>query len=211
MFAVNHLPDEIIESMVKSGVYKPEIAPVKLEQLKFLNLSYVDFSGEERYDGEMVCLDILSEKVINIFEDLLSMRFPIAKIKTIDKYQGSDYLSMTDNNTSCYNCRKIENSDKFSSHSYGAAIDINPVQNPYLVFNDPVLNNGTDLVNTGSKVKVFPPEGINYLNRAKNRPDKINHPAMVEEIVPIFHKYGFTIWGGNWDDPLDYHHFQHPY
>lgn len=29
-------------------------------------------------------------------------------------------------------------------------------------------------------------------------------------LVEIFKKHGFTIWGGNWHDPIDYQHFQPP-
>jgi hypothetical protein len=31
---------------------------------------------------------------------------------------------------------------------------------------------------------------------------------MVEGIVDIFKENGFYIWGGNWNNPIDYQHFQ---
>jgi hypothetical protein len=31
---------------------------------------------------------------------------------------------------------------------------------------------------------------------------------MAEEVVDLFARHGFTIWGGYWDAPLDYQHFQ---
>ena len=46
---------------------------------------------------------------------------------------------MADNNSSCFNYRKIANSKIISMHSYGLAIDINPVQTPY-IFDSKVKN-----------------------------------------------------------------------
>ena len=47
-------------------------------------------------------------------------------------YGGDDDRSMAADNTSAYNCRRVAGSDRWSDHAYGAAIDINPVENPYL-------------------------------------------------------------------------------
>jgi hypothetical protein len=77
-------------------------------------------------------------------------------------------------------------------HSYGLAIDINPVQNPYLSIGE----NGI--------VKVHPSAGVEFLNRSNIR------PGMLEPVIHIFEKYGFTVWGGKWNNPIDYHHFEVP-
>ncbi|NND35346.1 MAG: M15 family metallopeptidase, partial [Saprospiraceae bacterium] len=82
------------------------------------------------------------------------------------------------------------NTDRWSSHAYGAAIDINPGQNPYVLNPDQ------------SDFKVFPSGGERFLDRGNIR------IGMVEPIVHIFKKHGFTEWGGEWESPLDYHHFQ---
>lgn len=39
---------------------------------------------------------------------------------------------MKDNNTSGFNYRIVKGSKVLSAHSYGMAIDINPMQNPYV-------------------------------------------------------------------------------
>ena len=126
-----------------------------------------------------------------VFEELLKIKFPIKKISLIDNYNGDDQLSMSDNNSSCFNYRKITNSKIISMHSYGLAIDINPVQNPY-IFDSKVEN----------MLEIWPDEGKLYLNRTNRR------AGMVEPIVTLFAYYGFTVWGGSWNEPLDYHHFQ---
>ena len=78
-------------------------------------------------------------------------------------------------------------------HSYGLAIDINPVQNPFIMIDK-----------TSNNIKVLPGQSVDFLNRHNKQ------EGMVEPIVEIFRKYGFSEWGGNWNTPIDYHHFQVP-
>ena len=163
---------------------------VPLEKLKLLILSHYDFDNNLT-QGQMVVHEKIASNIILIFKELLNFKFPIAKIRLIDHYNGNDELSMTDNNSSCFNYRMIPNSDVISMHSYGLAVDINPLQNPYVV--DEKIKN---------ELKIWPDSGKEYLNRNNQR------PGMVEQIVPIFIKHGLNIWGGNWNSPLDYHHFQ---
>lgn len=188
-FTTNDLPSKIIENMKQKNIWVAE-CPVKLEQLKLLELVHFNFN-EEIKTGQMVVFGGMAEKTINVFKELFDLKFPINQIKLIDEYDGNDELSMTDNNSSCFNYRKITGSDIISIHSYGLAIDINPVQNPYLVIDK-----------KNCSIEVFPKEGINFLNRHNQR------PGMVEPIINIFKKYGFDVWGGYWNDPIDYHHFQ---
>ncbi len=101
---------------------------------------------------------------------------------------------MIDNNSSCYNCREVTGGGLPSIHSYGLAIDINPIQNPYIFFEE------KDQCST----KILPSNGKNYINRTNTR------AGMVESIVEIFKKNGFTVWGGKWNTPIDWQHFQPP-
>jgi hypothetical protein len=188
-FDILDLPEQIKASMIKAGVWS-QSCPVSLDRLKLLRISYYDFAGDIK-EGQMVVLDKLASNVIEIFKELLNIKFPIDKMNLLDKYQGSDELSMEDNNSSCFNHRFIANSKILSMHSLGLAIDINPVQNPYIIINE-----------QAKSVQVLPEMGLNYLNRNNQR------PGMVEPIVGIFKKYGYDVWGGNWDSPIDYHHFQ---
>lgn len=94
---------------------------------------------------------------------------------------------MSANNSSCFNFRKIAGTDKLSLHAYGLAIDINPMQNPFI-----------------QNSKISPANGKDFIDRSKIK------AGMVEPVVEVFYKYGFTEWGGNWQEPIDYHHFQVP-
>ncbi|MEZ4487700.1 MAG: M15 family metallopeptidase [Cyanobacteriota/Melainabacteria group bacterium] len=181
-----------VELLENTGVWSPD-CPLAVERLVNLKISYCDFAGELRDDGLITVMDVLAESVERIFNELLEMRFPIEQIRSMHHYHGDDELSMGDNNSSSFNSRSIAGTKTFSIHSYGAAIDINPLQNPYLQIDE---ENGM--------VKVNPKKGWSYLNRRNRK------AGMVEEIIPVFAQHGFVVWGGTWTTPIDYHHFQLP-
>lgn len=162
---------------------------VGCERLKLIKFSYVAFDGSLHLDGEMVVMDVAAKNVVNIFGTLREMQFPIAKAKLMDMYDGNDDASMADNNTSTFNSREITGGGAVSLHAYGLAIDINPIQNPYVK-------------HSGVKLTFSPPSGVEYANRLASR------PGMAEAVIEVFANNGFSIWGGYWEDPIDYQHFQ---
>jgi len=93
-------------------------------------------------------------------------------------------------NTSAFNCRDTTGRPGvFSNHSWGRAIDINPLTNPYLKGD-----------------KVLPPAGKAFLDRTRASPGAILAGSF---IVNLFQKRGWT-WGGSWKDRQDYQHFEKP-
>ena len=90
-----------------------------------------------------------------VFARLYAERFPIRRMVPIDRYRGSDNASMAADNTSAFNCRYAvaPGPRRWSVHAYGEAIDVNPVENPYI---------------SGGKVR--PPAGARYLDRSRVRP-----------------------------------------
>ncbi len=184
------LLSETREEMLKVGMWTSD-CPVTLERLSSVLIRYVDFSGQHHDDGEIVVFDVVAESVKAIFDVLFQLQFPIARVRSVHAYSGDDELSMADNNSSCFNCRPIEGTTITSIHSYGLAIDLNPEQNPYVIFDEQA---GT--------AKIYPPQAWSYLNRSNRK------PGMVEDVVEIFSKHGFGIWGGRWTTPIDLHHFQ---
>ncbi|MBI6548831.1 M15 family metallopeptidase [Xenorhabdus sp. VLS] len=170
--------------------------PIPCNRLNVVNFKYVDFSGNENA-GKVIVLDIFSPQVENIFNELLAAKFPIHKALAIEHYNGDDKASMRDNNSSAFNGRKITGASSWSKHAYGAAIDLNPLQNPLLGFNQ----HGAPYV--------LPEESTEkYLNRIEKRPGKVVREGMSEEILDIFLSNGFMRWGGYWDTPIDYQHFE---
>ena len=176
--------------------------PVAMERLVLLNLSYIDFDGKEQHSGQMVVFDVMADAVLDIFRILYLNRFPVYSIKLINDFDGDDVRSLKANNTSCFNYRKIINSDKYSIHSYGMAIDLNPIQNPYL---------DTEYRGGKKNIQVLPPEGMSYVNRANIRKGMVESyvdARKKQSVVSLFKDKGFKIWGGDWNFPIDWQHFQ---
>lgn len=121
-----------------------------------------------------------------IFESLFETGFPIESVKPICFYDFKDEVSMAANNTSVFDYRPQVNSTKLSKHATGAAIDINPLQNPYV------------------SAKTTTPATAN-VNKTKGRIRVSDEPG--KKAIAIFAKYGWT-WGGNWKTLKDYMHFQ---
>jgi hypothetical protein len=182
------------EDMKAHHVLGPN-APVGCERLKLVKFSYIGFDDVRHDDGEMVVMDAVASHVLRIFVNLRNMRFPISKARPMNNFEGDDNASMRDNNSSAFNDRNLTNGDSISLHAYGLAIDLNPVQNPFLV-------------PSGEVLKIAPPAGAAYINRLNERPWKRSRPGMAEAAVKTFADNGFLIWGGYWDEPIDYQHFQ---
>jgi len=169
-------------------------APVGCERLRLVKFDYIDFEGTERDDGKIVVMDAVADHVLRIFEALHQRHFPIAKAKLMQAYDGNDHAAMADDNTSSFNDRDVPDTSRISLHAYGLAIDLNPVENPFITRN-------------GATFTVEPAAGADYVNRLIRRPGKPERRGFAETVVDIFAENGFTVWGGNWDNPIDYQHF----
>ena len=163
--------------------------PVAVESLRQLSITYRNYQGEKQ-KGELVVHAEVAKEVLEIFRDLYRHGFRIEQINPVENYGGSDDASMAANNTSAFNCRDVTGqTGKFSNHSWGRAIDINPLTNPYV---------------KGSTV--LPPEGRRHLDRQMDEAGSIGADSY---IVKRFHAAGWE-WGGAWTDRKDYQHFEKP-
>jgi hypothetical protein len=161
--------------------------PVAPEDLRQLTLTYLDFEGKQRTGTLLIDKD-LADEAVRIFQSLFQHGFSIERMTPIEDYGGDDRASMAANNTSAFNCRDATGKPGiFSNHSWGRAIDINPLTNPY-VKGDTVL----------------PPAGRRYLDRTRAFKGSILKDSF---IVQEFEKAGWT-WGGLWPDRQDYQHFE---
>ena len=159
--------------------------PVGLDDLSYLAVRHHDFAGAVR-DGRVVVASHAAADVLAVFRSLFDAGFPLARVRLVDDYGGDDAASMAANNTSAFNCRRVSGTSTWSQHSYGTALDLNPVQNPY--------------VRSGS---VQPPSGAAYAARSPVRPGMIVRPGPV---VDAFARIGWG-WGGDWRSAKDYQHF----
>ena len=157
-----------------------------MKDLRYLTMSFWGFDGTAHV-GEMVVHRNVAGAVVNVFGKLFAARFPMQRMRLVDVYGGDDDRSMAANNTSAFNCRAVTGGTAWSQHAYGWAIDINPIQNPY------VSSGGT----------VLPPAGAKYANRSLHANGMIHAGDVV---VNAFTSVGWG-WGGSWSGTRDYQHF----
>ena len=169
--------------------HDPGRCPVALADLRHLTMAYVGFDGG-RHIGEMVVHADHAEDVLAIFERLYDARWPIQRMRLVSEYGGDDNRSMAANNTSAYNCRPVAGQERWSRHAFGAAIDLNPVQNPYLTAGGVLPAQGRRFVDVDRSVGAEAGQGVIQQG---------------DVVVRAFREKGWT-WGGTWSQP-DYQHF----
>ena len=116
--------------------------------------SYWGFDGQA-HTGALVVNESAVRDLVVVFRRLYRARFPLRRMRPIDAYGGNDERSLAADNTAAFNCRYAVGPGprRWSTHAYGLAIDVNPVENPY-------LEGG----------RVHPRAGRAYLDRSKVRP-----------------------------------------
>ena len=183
-------PTEALKNRVVGMSYPedPKDAPVKITDLRYVHLLYVDFDGEQ-HEGELLVHRLVADEVMEIFEALYQARYPLRSVRLVDDYGQpfTDGLSMSADNTSAYCCRNVTGKTYFSMHSYGLAIDVNPVENPY------IRPDGS----------FAPLESEPYLDRKDLRPGMITEDDLCYR---LFTEHGWT-WGGHFKGETDYQHF----
>ena len=185
VFTAEAIPAEV-EARMRGKSY-PEGATIALSELRYLRLSYVDFDGAPQ-TGELVCNAAIAQDLLEIFQALYEAEYPICSIRLVDDFGGSDDESMKADNTSCFNFRTVPLSKSLSRHAFGMAVDVNPLENPY------INRSGV----------VMPAEGEPYVDRTRDFPHKITRDDLC---CRLFLEHGFT-WGGSWSDRKDYQHFE---
>lgn len=166
--------------------YRPG-CPVPPTQLRRVRLAFWGFDGR-RHLGELVVRDRAVPAIVEVFRRLYRERFPIRRMQPVDAFRGSDDRSMAADNTSAFNCRAaVTNGPRsWSAHAYGEAVDVDPVENPYL-----------------EAGRVLPPAGMRYLDRTRIRPGMAVPGG---GLVAAFAAAGWQ-WGGRWTGSPDYQHF----
>ena len=157
---------------------------------RIVKLKYYSFDSLI-HQGQLVIDKDLVKDIKKIFKAALREKFPIYSVIPISAAQfrknnrWDDDLSMIADNSSAFNYREKTGGGSLSNHAYGRAVDINTVQNPYFKGN-----------------KLLPPNGS--YNRGAAGTFTPDSP-----LVKMFIALGWT-WGGNWQTPIDYQHFEKP-
>ena len=187
------LPRWLVREM-RGTTWKPG-CPVPLTDLRLIRFNYWDFDGEvER--GPMVVHEDVAADVLWVFGRLFRVRFPIMHVELAEEFVPEAFearISSRRSVTYSFNCRPVVTPtgplEDFSQHSYGWAIDINPVQNPYVLPNGFVRN----LM------------ARRYVDRSRRLAGMIHDGDVV---VRSFAAIGWE-WGGRWSGGRDYMHFSY--
>ena len=184
------LQNPVIDSNISlADALRKESPPEFKIRQRLIEVLYYSFDGKI-HKGQLVIDERLVEDIREVFQVALENKFPITSVIPIshDRFYNNgkwndDDQSMLANNTSAFNYRKVTGGKHLSRHAYGFAIDINPVQNPYI------------------KGKIVLPPGAVYDTR---KPGTLVYDSPV---VKTFIRLGWT-WGGNWKSLKDYQHFE---
>jgi hypothetical protein len=170
-----------------TGVSWHRGCPVGFADLRLLTVSRWGFDGE-LHRGRLVVHRDAAAAMLETMRSLYRLRFPIRQMRLVDAYGADDHRSMAADNTSAFNCRFVAGSGGvWSEHAYGRAIDVNPLENPYVT----------------ASGYVSPPAGAPFADRSRHRRGMIHRGGPV---VRAFAGAGWE-WGGSWPWPKDYQHF----
>jgi hypothetical protein len=187
---VRPLPEPLRENL--DGRFWRPGCPVPLSQLRVLTVSHWGFDGRV-HRGQLVVNRDVAAPLSKVFRRLYDLRFPIRHMTLRDVY-GPERAWPRDGDVSgSFVCRESvpspctggTRSGRWSNHAYGYAIDLNPVENPY--------------VGCG---RVHDPASAPYVDRSRLRKGMVT-PA----VVRAFRSIGWG-WGGDWTGGTkDYMHF----
>jgi hypothetical protein len=166
--------------------------PVALSQLRVLTVTHWGFDGKA-HTGQLVVNARAAAPLATVFRKLYALRFPIRHLTIADAYGPASQQPADGDISGSFECREAVPSPcsggtgtgTWSEHAYGEAVDLNPVENPY--------------VGCG---QTRDPTAVSYMDRSRVRPGMVT-PA----VVAAFRSIGWG-WGGSWaGSTKDYMHF----
>ena len=177
-----------------SGRYWHAGCPVQMSQLRLLTVTHWGFDGST-HTGQLVVNRDAAAPLARVFAKLYDLRFPIRHLQLDDAYGPKSSQPADGDISDSFECRQAvpspcsgaSASGHWSNHAYGLAVDLNPVENPY--------------VGCGAtRDRASRP----FLDRTRIRPGMVT-PAVVKAFASI----GWG-WGGSWTGSTkDYMHFSY--
>jgi hypothetical protein len=187
--AVGPLPAPLRAEL--DGTFWHAGCPVSLSGLRVLTVATWGFDGRP-HTGQLIVSDRAAAPLRRVFDRLYALRFPIRHVRLADMYGAAAGRPADGDVTASFECRQAVPSPctggtgtgTWSEHAYGEAVDLNPVENPYV---------GCGMTRDRS--------ALAYLDRSRLRPGMVT-PAVVD----AFRAVGWG-WGGAWSGSKDYMHF----
>lgn len=175
--------------MKKYILYTALACPLSSHDLSSIDITYWG-TDQKSHTGILVVNKNIADDTQKIFQEIYKIKFPIEKIAPLSDYKNNEEQAMEDNDSFGYHCKKMtSNSNLYSKHAYGLAVDINPEFNPYINARHNIL---------------LPKNSEDYANRENIKPGMITKNS---PIYSIFLQHHWK-WGGDWKSIKDYHHFE---
>jgi len=190
-YNISEITPAVKERMIKADSWR-KTCPVSLLDLRYINVNHLDFNGQT-VSGEIIVHKDVADEVVNIFAELYEINYPIRQMRLVSDFKANDWQSIEADNTSAFNCRPVTgNKKKWSKHAYGRAIDINPIENPYV----------------SRKGYISHKASLKYKRRVHKNNTYADKAVLLknDKATKIFKKYGWS-WGGDWRTIKDYQHF----
>jgi hypothetical protein len=182
------------KARLKAAGYWHKGCPVPLSGLRLLTVRHVGWDRHSHV-GELVVNQSAAQPLRGVFRELYRQRFPIRHM-TFQEVYGPNRDRPADGDLSgSFECRQAvpspcsggSGTGTWSNHAYGLAIDLNPVENPY--------------VGCG---QTRDPSSRPYFDRSRHR-----RGMVTDGTVRAFRSIGWG-WGGSWSgNTKDYMHFSH--
>src|SRR5438552_9271964 len=113
--------------------------PVPLSRLRVLTVSHWGFDGRA-HTGQLVVNENAAAQLARVFRRLYELHYPIRHMRLADIYGPSRSQPADGDVSAAFECRQAvpspctggSGTGSWSQHAYGEAIDLNPVENPYV-------------------------------------------------------------------------------
>jgi D-alanyl-D-alanine carboxypeptidase len=191
--SIRPLPAPLKASLVGTDSWRPG-CPVQMSDLRLLTVTAWGWDGKA-YTGQIVVNEDAAAPLAKVFRRLYRLKFPIRHMRLGHMYGPKRAYPADGDVTGSFRCRQSvpspcvggSASGRWSNHAYGLAVDLNPVENPYI---------GCE--------RVRDPRSRPYTDRSRLRKGMVT-PA----VVRAFRSIGWG-WGGEWSgDTKDYMHFSY--
>ena len=185
------LPQPVKAQLKAEGFWRAS-CPVGLDDLRLLTVSHWGFDGRA-HTGQLVVNAGAAGPLARVFRKLYGLHFPIRHLQLADMYGPTRGRPRDGDVSGSFDCRQAvpspctggRGTGTWSMHAYGLAVDINPVENPY--------------VGCGQSRD---PSAKPYFDRSRHRRGMVTPRA-----IAAFQSIGWG-WGGSWTgDTKDYMHF----
>jgi hypothetical protein len=180
------------KTMLKKNGYWHKGCPVGLNDLRVLRVTYRGFD-KHNHTGQIITNKTSVGPLSTVFHKLYNLHFPIRHMSIEKTYGTAGHRSKEPDPTGSFECRNAvpspcsggKSTGNWSNHAYGRAIDVNPVENPYVgcgMSRDPLAQK--------------------YRDRSRHRPGMVT-----AQVRSAFASIGWG-WGGSWSgNTKDYMHF----